>query len=200
MGNFSLATTADNVFNGTVLNDILLTSQSNQTIWIGGASGACNVLSIGSNVTSTSNLEVTGTLSNAGGGSFGGMVTMSNLTLTGSVVGFNGVSSNQSFSNVWSSNVYGSNAAFCNVTLGSLSSTRFIVGNFGPQLAPPTVLSQIVGVASVAASNASFSNISIGSNTFVDNNLNLSNVNNINATGQLSCSNIFNKGRLIIRN
>ncbi len=34
-----------------------------------------------------------GTLSNSGGGPFGGMVTMSNLTLTGSVVGFNGVSS-----------------------------------------------------------------------------------------------------------
>jgi hypothetical protein len=105
LGNFSVATTTNNVFTGTALNDILLTAQSNQKIWIGGASGASNVLSVGSNVTTTSNLEVTG------------LTSLSNLVVTGTVVGFNGVSSNQSFSNVYSSNIYGSNAAFSNLTV-----------------------------------------------------------------------------------
>ncbi len=74
-----------------------------------------------------------GTLSNTGGGSFGGMVTMSNLTLTGSVVGFNGVSSNQSFSNIWSSNVYGSNAAFGGLsTFSNINFTGSLTQNGAP--------------------------------------------------------------------
>ena len=112
LGNFSVATTTNNVFTGTALNDILLTAQSNQKIWIGGASGASNVLSVGSNVTTTSNLEVTG------------LTSLSNLVITGTVVGFNGVNSNQSFSNVYSSNVYGSNAAFSNLIISSTQSNN----------------------------------------------------------------------------
>lgn len=111
LGNFSVATCANNVFNGTVLNDVLLTSQSNQNIWIGGATGASNVLCVGSNLVSCSNLNVSG------------LMSVSNLTVSGTVTGFNGVSSNQSFSNVYSSNiygsnVYGSNATFSNLTVG----------------------------------------------------------------------------------
>ena len=107
MGNFSLATSNSNVFNGTLLNDVLITSQSNQSIWLGGASGAPNVLSIGSNVTTTSNLTVSG------------LTTLSNLTVSGTVTGFNGVSSNQSFSNVYSSNITASNATFSNIGVGT---------------------------------------------------------------------------------
>ena len=70
-----------------------------------------------------SNVTVSGSLSNTG------TTTLSNLVITGTVEGFNGVSSNQSFSNVYSSNIYGSNvfgsnAAFSNLTIYSSESNN----------------------------------------------------------------------------
>ena len=70
-----------------------------------------------------SNVTVSGSLSNTG------TTTLSNLVITGTVEGFNGVSSNQSFSNVYSSNIYGSNvfgsnAAFSNLTIHSSESNN----------------------------------------------------------------------------
>ena len=83
-------------------------------------SGAANVsLNAGPANQGFSNVTCV-TLSNTGGAVFGSNVTFSNLIVTGKVTGFNGVNSNQSFSNVYSSNITASNVSFSNVTVSSL--------------------------------------------------------------------------------
>ena len=172
LGNFSVATTTNNVFTGTALNDILLTAQSNQKIWIGGASGASNVLSVGSNVTTTSNLEVTG------------LTSLSNLVITGTVVGFNGVNSNQSFSNVYSSNVYGSNAAFSNLIISSTQSNNGSLSVAG--VLTSATLSN-TGTLSNAGAALFSSNVGIG---LANPQYPLDVVGDINCSGSISAGNL----------
>ena len=96
-GIIEIASSDGALFTGVRYNDFLVCSEKAASVWIGSGSNCANYLQVGSNVTNTSNLNVLG------------MCTLSNLNVIGNVTGFNGVSSNQSFSNVWSSNIYGSN-------------------------------------------------------------------------------------------
>jgi hypothetical protein len=78
---------------------------SNKQVWIGSASASgSNYIQINSNI-----VAITGALTAANISATtltaSGQTTLSNLTVTGNVTGFNGVSSNQSFSNVYSSNI-----------------------------------------------------------------------------------------------
>jgi hypothetical protein len=75
------------------------------------------------------------------------------LIVNGTVSGFNGVGSNQSFSNVWTSNVWASNASFSNITIkssvidqGTLTVTGLLTANGG-------ILSS--GITSTGVINAS---------------------------------------------
>ena len=63
------------LFSGALSNDFLICNQIPASVWIGSGSNAANYLQVGSNVTNTSNLNVKG------------LATLSNLVMTGSVIG-----------------------------------------------------------------------------------------------------------------
>ena len=133
--NFTMTTASGQFYPATLCNDMVVqhTSSNNQMFF--GVVGASNVLCIGSNTTSCSNLTVTG------------LTSLSNLTVSGNVTGFNGVSSNQSFSNVYSSNITASNATFSNVTVNSGMTVNGIVtsSNVGIGTSTPTNALDVVG-------------------------------------------------------
>jgi hypothetical protein len=177
------------MFANAASNDVMLYhNQSNAGILFGISSNTIRLSSnatvfTGSNVTFSNNINVSG------------IATVSNLTITGSVKGFNGITSNQSFSNIWASN-----GTFSNLTIGSISSPMLIVGGYTrATLSPPNVIAQITG-SNVTCSNMTASNM-VGSNMTASNGT-FSEIygSNIVSFGPVTCSNIYNRGWLYIYN
>ncbi len=102
-GIIAISSSNSSLFRGELENDLILCNSIPANIWLGSSSNAPNFVQIGSNVTTMSNLNVSGltsmsnlsvqrnvscaTLSNTGGATFGSNVTLSNLIVTGTVTG-----------------------------------------------------------------------------------------------------------------
>ena len=107
--------------------------------------------------------------------SIAGSITLNGKTYTDLSSGSNGgsntgtttgtsVSSNQAFSNVYTSNITASNASFSNLNIAAVSSSRITVGNGGPLVAPTLYVAKY----EISGSNGTFSNLAVSSGGTVD--------------------------------
>ena len=118
------------------------------------------------------------------------IIGSSNVSVVGSLVGSNAT---------FSSNLTANSITASNLSIGTVASSRITVGYGGAILGSTVSITQVVG-SNITASNLSASNLTIGSNMLVDASMNLSNLGNVSASGSVTCSNISNRGRLLIYN
>ena len=169
--NIRSSTAANQAFQGTASNDWLLYATSNQSVWIGTTGTKTNYLQITPTCTMTNDFYAS-RISVGGGRSNGTHGTTSPLLTTFSNIQVTGIGS---FSNLSSSNL----------SIGTLASSRFTVGSGSSKFDPIAVVAQITG------SNVTASNLNVtGTSTF----------SNLSCSGAVSCSNIYNRGRLLIYN